>query len=104
MIPRLHLFEWEDQPWLPNVVRDLATDYLHFVETKFALHRPIVPLLADALRSTGDTQIVDLCAGGGGPIPLLHLGLAEAGIPVRWILTDRFPNLVAFEQLAAYHG
>ena len=44
-IPRLHLFELEDQPWFPAAIRDLATDYLHFMETTFAMHRPVVPLL-----------------------------------------------------------
>jgi hypothetical protein len=50
--PRLHLFELEDQPWLPGIVRDLATDYLRFIQATFRLHRPIVPLLAEALRVT----------------------------------------------------
>ena len=27
-LPRFHLFEFEDKPWLPDIVRDLATDYL----------------------------------------------------------------------------
>ena len=50
-ISRLHSFELEDQTWFPSVVRDLATDSLHFVETIFALHRPVVVLLAEALRA-----------------------------------------------------
>ena len=45
-IPRFHLFELEDFAWCPNIIRDLATDYLQFMETKMKLHRPVVPLLA----------------------------------------------------------
>ena len=101
MIPRLHLFEWEDQPWFPTLIRDLATDYLHFVEAKFALHRPVVALLAEALRTTGLNRVVDLCAGGGGPIPALQRELTEHGDPTHFVLTDRYPNLAAFEQVAA---
>jgi hypothetical protein len=96
-IPRARLFELEDQPWFPAVVRDLATDYLHFMEARFALHRPVVPLLADALRATGAARAVDLCSGGAGPIPGLQKELAAEGLAVRFTLTHRFPNLTAFE-------
>jgi hypothetical protein len=98
---RLHLFELEDQPWFPPVVRDLATDYLHFIETRFALHRPTVRPLGDALRATGAQHVVDLCSGGGGPILSLQRALADEGIAVTFTLTDRFPNLAAFRDTAA---
>lgn len=100
-MPRLHLFELEDQPWFPATIRDLATDYLRFAEAQFSLHRPVVKLLADALRETGQTRIVDLCAGGGGPIPSLMNELAEAGVDATIVLTDFFPNRPAFEAVAA---
>jgi hypothetical protein len=98
---RLHLFELEDQPWFPSSVRDLATDYLHFIETRFALHRAAVPLLAEALRVTGDRQLVDLCSGGAGPIPVMVTDLAVRGLHVRATLTDWFPNVSALEHIAA---
>jgi hypothetical protein len=44
-LPRLQLFELEDLRWFPSTIRDLATDYLRFMETRFALHKPVVPLL-----------------------------------------------------------
>ncbi len=78
-LPRLQLFELEDQPWLPRVVRDLATDYLHFVETRLALHMPAVPLLTGLMRATGNTRVVDLCSGGGGSILRFR---------PRWLLRD----------------
>jgi hypothetical protein len=102
-IPRIHLFELEDQAWFPNIVRDLATDYLQFMETKMKLHRPVVPLLVDALRDTRSTTIVDLCAGGGGPVVSLQEEILQQGVPVRFILTDKFPNLAAFERLEREH-
>lgn len=103
-IPRLHLFELEDQPWFPAAARDLATDYLHFIEAKFALHTPIVGLLAAALRATGADHVVDLCSGGAGPIPALRRALAAEGLTIRFTLTDRFPNVPAFERAAAGSG
>jgi hypothetical protein len=98
---RRHLFELEDQPWFPEVIRDLATDYLHFIETRLALHRSIVPLLAEALRRTGATRLIDLCSGGAGPIPLLLSDLADEGIDVSATLTDFYPNVPALERTRA---
>ena len=102
-IPRFHLFELEDFSWFPNIIRDLATDYLQFMETKMGLHRPVVPVLADALRASGSETVVDLCAGGGGPVVALQQELADAGVRTRFILTDKYPNIPAFERLAREH-
>ncbi len=41
-LPQIHLFEFEDLPWFPRVVRDCATDYLRFIEDTLRLHRPAV--------------------------------------------------------------
>ena len=100
-IPRLHLFELNDQSWFPSVIRDLTTDYLHFVATKFALHQPAASLVAEALQRSGCTRIVDLCSGGGGSMPSLVQALAAQGIKPQVTLTDRFPNTQAFQQVAA---
>lgn len=93
----MQLFELEDQAWFPSGIRDLATDYLRFVEVTFHLHRPVVPLFAHALRTTKSDHVIDLCSGGGGPIPVLQEALAADGLNVRFTLTDRFPNLLAFQ-------
>jgi hypothetical protein len=100
-IPRLHLVELEDQSWFPATIRDLATDYLHFIETRFALRQPTVGLVAEALQRSDSTHIVDLCSGGGGPIPGLLHALAAQGIRPHVILTDRFPNTQSFQWVAA---
>ena len=100
-LPRLHLFELEDQPWFPAAIRDLATDYLHFVETTFHLHEPIIPPLVAALEATHSDHIVDLCSGGAGPVPALCVALAARGISIRFTLTDRFPNMAAFQRAAS---
>ena len=102
-IPRFHLFELEDQSWFPNIVRDLATDYLQFMETKMKLHRPVVPILAAALHESGTGTVIDLCAGGGGPVVALSEDLRSAGVSARFVLTDKFPNLPAFERLTRDH-
>lgn len=103
-IPRIHLFELEDQAWFPAVIRDLATDYLRAFEERFGFHRHALPILETALRETGATHVVDLCSGGGGPIVALHPELVRAGLPLRVTLTDLFPNLAAFEEARESSG
>lgn len=101
MIPRVHLFELEDLEWFPGRIRDFGTDYIHFLETKFEVHKAIVPLLGDALRRTGTTEVLDLCSGGSGPVAHVAKDLAEQGLDVQFTLSDRFPNLAAFERVVA---
>ena len=101
---RLHLIELEDQPWFPAVVRDLATDYLQFVQERFRLDRAMTPLVRRALDEGRTSAIVDLCSGGSGPLLGLVTDLAAEGRPVHATLTDLFPNLAAFEKIAAASG
>ncbi len=93
---RLHLVEIEDEVWCPRTLRDAATDYLRFALTIANPYMTIIPHLVEALRSTGRTGIVDLCAGGGGPwlqlIPRLRVDIPA----LRVTLTDLYPNVEAF--------
>lgn len=101
---RLHLFELEDQPWFPATIRDLATDYLQFIQTRFRLDRAMAPLVRRVLEQSGATRIVDLCSGGSGPLLLLVKDLAAGGLALRATLTDLFPNAPAFEKIAGASG
>ncbi len=98
---RLHLFELEDQPWFPATIRDLATDYLQFIQARFRIDRAMTPHIARVLESTGTRRIIDLCSGGSGPLLLLIGDLAGRGIDVKATLTDLFPNVPAFSEIAA---
>ncbi len=100
-LPRLQLFELEDFPWFPTVIRDLATDYLHFIERRFQLHKAVVPVLRRALERSTLTRVLDLCAGGGGPVLALYEDLLADGVDVQFTLTDKYPNLTAFRRMAA---
>ncbi len=100
---RLQIFELEDLPWFPLTIRDLATDYLQFMEKRLALHEPVVPLLRYALEESNATRVVDLCSRGGGPVLCVYEALIGCGITVRFTLTDKYPNLPAFRCLAARH-
>lgn len=93
---RLHLFEFEDQPWFPEVIRSGGTDYLRYFLNYTELYRPCIPLIADTLKTIHEDRILDLCSGGGGYIESLSEGL-DPNISI--LLSDKFPNLAAFELL-----
>jgi hypothetical protein len=94
------------------------TDYLYFVQTRSrtALQtfvEPIRRLLdraqasagANAGANAGDRSIVDLCAGGAGPWPVLARMVGDSDDqPVPVTLTDLSPNLPAFERARADSG
>jgi hypothetical protein len=99
-LPRVQLFELEDLPWWSDTIRDLSTDYLRFMEARFALHRPVVPLLRRAFDDARTMEIVDLCSGGSGPVKALLDELSTDTRPLRFTLTDKYPNLRAFRMLS----
>ncbi|GAB2960139.1 hypothetical protein GCM10027048_29570 [Hymenobacter coalescens] len=102
---RLHLFEFEDQPWFPNAVRAGMMDYLRFMITHLHTYRPIAPLLAEGLRRTGQTQVLELCAGaGGGTTDVLQALRAEHLPAARITLTDLYPQPAAWRHLQAQTG
>lgn len=105
---RLHLFEWEDQPWLPRVFRDFITDHLRFSHDE-AIRRPVNAEIARRLKAlldaVGTRQVVDLCAGAGGPLAAVSRILAdELACPVDVVVTDLYPNAAAFGQLERESG
>ena len=96
---RFHLFEFEDQPWFPELIRDAGTAYLESAARISGQARAVVPLLSKVLRSARESRIVDLCSGGAGPLPAaLALLAKEQDTPVTVTLTDLYPNRNAFER------
>jgi hypothetical protein len=105
---RVHLFEWEDQPWLPRVFRDFITDqlrYTHNEPMREPVNAAIAARLAALLARTGTTQIVDLCAGAGGPVARIgRILMDDLSLPVNILLTDLYPNVAAFKEIEAQSG
>jgi hypothetical protein len=95
----MHLFEIGDQAWCPRPFRDATTDLLEFFLRIGNYYAPIVPRLRAAIEKTGESEIVDLCSGGGGP--WLRL-LSEFGdqSPIRVVLTDKYPNALGAHRVA----
>ncbi|WP_338865079.1 hypothetical protein [Myxococcus stipitatus] len=93
IVPRLHLFEFIDQDWCPQLLRDLVTDYLHTVSTRLGLYDGAVDVLARGLKSSGNNDLLDLCSGGRGPLPHLKRLLAKKhGVNPSVLLSDKFPH------------
>ena len=94
---RIHLFEFEDQSWFPSTLRNYGTDFLQFLSNKTKMYQPIVQLLSDALKESGNNQLVDLGSGGGGGLLWLNEALQENNPHLNILLTDYYPNITAFE-------
>ena len=103
---RVQFIEFHDQPWFPSFLRDDVTDALQFGFNLFDVYAPVAPLLERVTESTGSRSIVDMCSGAGGPWLDLSRKLdsrkSPANAPALQIcLTDRYPNLGAFEKVRA---
>ena len=103
---RIEVSEIHEQSWFPNTLRDYVTDGLQFSLSFGNIYRPIALRLGKAINATGANRLVDLCSGAGGPWLWLYRNLGaqkEADLEV-W-LTDKYPNITAFERLQeASHG
>ena len=100
---RRQWFEWEDQAWFPVTLRNYMTDFLQLVANRFNFYHALVPVLANTLQGSQNAKVVDLCAGGGGGWERL-VELLKSEVPeLRILLTDRYPNLAAFERTQQVH-
>jgi hypothetical protein len=102
-LKRLHLFEFEDQNWYPRFMRDAGTTYLQFISRKMRLHEGMVPVIGELMERCGCTTVVDLCSGGAGPVLDIAESLHKRNGGFRVVLTDKFPNLPAFQAAQASH-
>ncbi len=97
---RLHLFEFEDQTWFPEVIRSGGTDYLRFLFTKTKMYEPTIALIKEALQQSGENRMIDLCSGGGGyMVEVAKAFHATDKNKYTTLLTDKFPNIAAYEHI-----
>ncbi|KAH6605885.1 hypothetical protein Trco_005038 [Trichoderma cornu-damae] len=112
LIPRLHLFEIDDQPWFPAFLRSRVQDALTLAWNSNTPLQPQSPariaastLIRELGSSVSSYTFVDFCAGGGGPTPAIQRAInghleAEGEPPVDFVLTDLHPNIAAWENAA----
>jgi hypothetical protein len=98
---RIQFIELHEQPWFPSTLRNAITDALQCGAELLKPYSSISVLLQRALDAARSLSIVDMCSGGGGP--WLHLSQMFRGetATYRIRLTDKFPNLPAFESIKA---
>jgi len=102
---RDYLFEFEDLAWFPDTIRESMTDYLRYLITKVDFYRPIVPLIIEGMNKSNANQVIDLCSGGGGAIEQIQNELKQlSDAEISIILTDKYPNISAYEFLSAKTG
>jgi len=100
---RIHLFEFEDLPWFPNSIREGGTDYLRYFLNTVDFYGPIIPLVRRTLDKLGETKILDLCSGGGGPIQQVAQGLNTGSArAISITLSDKFPNVPAYTHISQH--
>lgn len=104
-LPRLHLFEIEDQAWLPGWLRGYLTDCLRVIFGAFVGRTEVANRLADLLRATGENRVLDLCSGSSGPmVPLLRQLERDHGLAPTVLASDKFPNREASRALELATG
>jgi len=102
---RIHLFEFEDLSWFPNIIRVGGTDYLRYLLIATDVYQPMLPLIKELLLQTNEKTIIDLCSGGGGFIEKIFEDLSLNSIQkTSFILTDKFPNYEAYKIIKARTG
>lgn len=97
---RVHLFEFEDLSWFPDVIRTGGTDFLRYFLIASELYKPTIPLINQTLKEIDENKIIDLCSGGGGYIEQVYNELnkiSEHRISIT--LTDKFPNVKTYDLL-----
>lgn len=98
-------FEFEDQPWFPEIIRDYMTDYLRFLFRTFKLYQPVIPLLEEALLITKNNEILDLCSGSGGTMELIYNRLKISfSNEIKITLSDLYPSLLVYRRLYEQTG
>lgn len=91
---RVHLFEFNDQAWLPQFMTAWMTRVMRLGHEESKDGNVWAPKLLELIQRSGHTRVVDLCSGGGGPVLQLARTLKEGhGIDIHVTLTDLFPNL-----------
>lgn len=95
---RLNIPEFHESRWFPQNLRDLVTDSLQFILNVIRFYEPVSGPLRAAVSNAGAERIVDLCSGGAGPWLWLHSAVRTGTCrDVQILLTDKYPNLAAFE-------
>lgn len=105
-LPRVHGFEFCDQPWLAGTWREAYMDALGFLFRAGGIYRRMHGPFGRWARLAGGARVLDLASGGGGPIETLLRTARDARAAMPGItLSDLYPDLPSYRRLeAAFPG
>lgn len=101
---RFHLFEFNERPEVPRILRAQIVEALGLGQLWGRLLDPLAPVFAEFLARTGADRVLDLCSGGGEPACILLDALRRAGRTLpRLTLSDRLPDPRTLEKARRRH-
>jgi hypothetical protein len=104
VIPRVHAFEFNDMAAAPTALRESIVETLSRTLAWGRMLRGLVAPFRAFLAAAGTDDVLDLCAGAGGPAVLLRAELAREGAAPRFTLTDLYPRPDAWAPLVEAAG
>jgi hypothetical protein len=99
-LPRLQLFEFNDARWVPEALRETVVSALSRTLRWGRVLDGLVDPFARFLNRAGTHEVLDLCAGAGGPAAIFSDALAGRGVGARFVLCDLYPRVEAWRELA----
>ena len=99
---RFHLIEFHEQPWFPTLLRSMTQDALGKTLGVLGAYRALVRPMAELLRHTQATALLDMCSGSAELLVRLCQRVTarhpELTAP-RVMLSDLYPNAQSFSRL-----
>ncbi len=94
LLPRIQAFEFNDSSWVPASLRDTLIETLSRSLDWGGFTRPLVPVIERFLVESNTREVLDLCAGAGGPAMILsHEAVRLGRTPPKILMTDLFPRV-----------
>ena len=94
ILPRAQLFEFNDRDWVPESLRDTIVETLSRSLDWGGFLAPLAPVIDEFLSAAGTTEVLDLCAGAGGPALILSQEAERLGLDApRYLMTDLYPRV-----------
>jgi len=104
-MPRLQLFEFCDQAWLPQTLRQVFVETLDMIHEFTGNYRGVANLVARVAREIQADHLVDLASGGAGHLDMLLEEASDHNINIpKVIASDLHPIVGRWQRLRAKWG